>query len=87
MSGIIILTLTSFIISIILVTVYSKLKKQDEEIHEILKHLPGVNCSLCGYGTCEGMANAMLQDKEQYKKCKILRGNKLEEMKEFLSRE
>jgi Na+-translocating ferredoxin:NAD+ oxidoreductase RNF subunit RnfB len=87
MNGIIILTLTAFIISFILVIVSDKFKKHDEEIHELLKRLPGINCAMCGYNTCEGMANALLEDKEVYKKCKVLRGDKLEEMKSFLSKE
>ncbi len=87
MSGIIVLTLTAFIISVILVIVSDKFKKQDDEIHELLERLPGINCGVCGYNTCEGMANALLKDKEVYKKCKVLRGDKLEEMKRFLSEE
>jgi len=87
MNGIIILTLSAFIISIILVIVSDKFKKHDEQIHELLKRLPGINCGVCGYNTCEGMANALLEDKDAYKKCKVLRGDKLEEMKRFLSEE
>ena len=87
MNGIIVLTLSAFIISIILVIVSDKFKKQDDEINEFLKRLPGINCGVCGYNTCEGMANALLEDKEVYKKCKVLRGDKLEEMKKFLSEE
>ncbi len=87
MNGIIVLTLSAFIISIILVIVSDKFKKHDEEIHELLKRLPGINCAMCGYNTCEGMANALLDDKEAYKRCKVLRGDKLEEMKRFLSKE
>lgn len=86
MNGVIILSLTSFIISIILVFVSDKLKKQNDKINDYLIHLPGINCGMCGYITCEGMANAMLENEAVYKKCKILRGNKLEEMKQFLSK-
>jgi len=86
-NGIIILTLSAFIISIILVIVSDKFKKHDEKIHDLLKRLPGINCGVCGYNTCEGMANVLLEDKEVYKKCKVLRGDKLEEMKKFLSEE
>lgn len=87
MNGIIILTLTAFIISVILVIVSDKFKKYDEEINELLKRLPGINCGMCGYNTCEGMANALLENKEIYKKCKVLHGDKLEEMRSFLSKE
>lgn len=87
MNGIIILTLTAFIISVILVIVSNKFKKYDEEINELLKRLPGINCGMCGYNTCEGMANALLENKEIYKKCKVLHGDKLEEMRSFLSKE
>lgn len=87
MNGIIILTLSAFVISILLVIVSDKFKKHDEEIHDLLNRLPGINCGVCGYNTCEGMANALLENKEAYKKCKVLRGDKLDEMKRFLSKE
>ena len=51
---------------------------------EYLKRLPGFNCGGCGYGSCEGMAEAMCKSIENYKKCKPLKGEKLKEMEEYL---
>lgn len=73
---IIILTTTALIISIIIVIVDSKVKK--DKFKEIEDLLPGLNCGGCGYGSCKGMACAIKKEKENYKKCRPLRGDKLE---------
>ena len=80
MIGILIITIFALIISIILVT----FNKQENKAEEYLKRLPGFNCGGCGYGSCEGMAEAMCKSIENYKKCKPLKGEKLEEMEEYL---
>lgn len=76
MIGILVLTITAVILGIILVLV------NDED--EILKHLPGLNCGACGFGSCKGMAEAIKKDKMNYLKCKPLRGKKKEELEEIL---
>ena len=85
MMGIIILTVTALIISVILVILEDKLNKQDKEFDTIRKLLPGYNCGACGYGSCDGMVKAILEDKEAYKKCKPLRGEKLKELEEYIN--
>lgn len=83
MIGIIIFTLTAFIMSILLVVISSKFEVIDEEnIYE--KLLPGYNCGGCGFNTCLGMAEAMLNDPLNYRKCRPLRGDKLLEMEAYL---
>lgn len=82
MLGILILTITGLIMSIILVLLDSKETKSDE----FLKYLPGYNCGACGYGSCNGMAEKMVENIENYKKCKPLRGEALKKMEEFVSR-
>lgn len=72
MIGILILTTIAFIFSIILVLVDSKKAKN------YCEYLPGLNCGGCGYGSCEGMSEAIKEDFENYKKCRILKGDKLE---------
>ena len=81
MLGILILTITGLIMSIILVLLDSKETKSDE----LLKYLPGYNCGACGYGSCNGMAEKMVENIENYKKCKPLRGEALKNMEEFVS--
>ena len=53
MLGIIIFTITGLIVSIPLVLLDNKLKKEDNKIDD---YLPGYNCGACGFGSCEGMA-------------------------------
>ena len=81
MIGILIITILAFIIGVLLVTLD---KKEDSKKEEYLKRLPGFNCGACGFGSCEGMAEAMCKAIENYKKCKPLRGEKLKEMEEYL---
>ena len=81
MIGIVIITFTGLIIGIIL----NLLDNEDNsKKDEYLKRLPGVKCGSCGFGRCEGMAEAMCKNIENYKKCKPLRGEKLKEMEEYL---
>lgn len=83
MIGIIIITLCALIIGVILVNLDNE--KQDSKKEEYLKRLPGYNCGACGFGSCEGMAEAMCKSIENYKKCKPLRGDKLKQMEEYLN--
>lgn len=84
MIGIIILTIVALIISVILVLLEDKLNKQDKEFDKIRKLLPGYNCGACGYGSCDGMAKAILKDREAYKKCKPLHEENKEELEKYL---
>ena len=72
MSGIIILTTISLILGTILVICDKILNKKDlkSEIEDIL---PGYNCGACGYGSCYGMTEAITNDFEAYKKCKLIK--------------
>ena len=60
MIGIVILTITALILGIILVFTDLFINKKDNNEEEILKRLPGYNCSACGYGSCSGMAKKIL---------------------------
>lgn len=83
MIGIIIMTVLALILSLILVIVDTKLNKEDKsEIY--LELLPGYNCGTCGYAGCKGMSEAMLEDINNYKKCKPLRGEKLKKLEEYI---
>ena len=84
MIGIVVLTLLALILSLILVTLEQKLNKKDKKQEKYCELLPGYNCGACGFGSCEGMAKAMLKNIENYKKCKPLRGDALKEMEEFV---
>lgn len=83
MIGIIIMTFLALVLSLILVIVDTKLNKEDKsEIY--LELLPGYNCGACGYAGCKGMSEAMLEDINNYKKCKPLRGEKLKKLEEYI---
>lgn len=48
------------------------------------KFLPGYNCGACGYGSCAGLAKAMEEDPENYIKCKPLKKEEKELIKNIL---
>lgn len=82
MQGILILTLTALVLSIIIVLIDYKLNDKDDSVSDIEKYLPGINCGACGYGNCHNMACKIKENYEEYKKCRILRGTKLEAFKQ-----
>ena len=82
MQGILILTLTALVLSIIIVLIDSKLNDKDDSVSDIEKYPPGINCGACGYGNCHNMACKIKENYEEYKKCRILRGTKLEAFKQ-----
>lgn len=84
MQGIIIITSIAFICSILLVTLDTYLNKKTEEEDKITTLLPGYNCGACGYAGCREMAQAILQDLENYKKCRPLRGEKKENLEKYI---
>lgn len=81
MIGILIITGFALIASIILVI----FNKQENKAEEYLKRLPGYNCGACGFGGCKGMSEAMLEDVNNYKRCRPLRGEALKEMEEYIN--
>lgn len=84
MVGILILTGTAFILSIVIVIVSSLVNKDSEQLQKIEQMLPGLNCGACGYGSCKGMASEILKNIEAYKKCRPLRGEKKEKLEKYL---
>lgn len=84
MIGIIIMTVLALILSIILVILDQKTNKKSP-VEIFLEYLPGYNCGTCGYAGCQGMAEALVNDKEAYKKCRLLKGEKLEELEKLLN--
>lgn len=70
---IIVITVSSFILSVIIVLIDAKFNQTDTYIEEITAMLPGYNCGACGYGSCKGMAEAILNDPTSYSKCRPLK--------------
>lgn len=73
MTEILIMMSLAIFFGAILIFLDSFLLKGEEKKEEILKQLPGYNCGTCGYGSCDGMAEAILKDKDAYKKCKPMK--------------
>jgi electron transport complex protein RnfB len=84
MIGVFILTGIAFILALLLVFVDSKLNEPDLDIEKVIKLLPGYNCGSCGFGGCREMSHEILKDKENYKRCKPLRGENKKRMEEYL---
>lgn len=84
MKGIIISTSIAFILGIVLYVLDKRFNQKKKK--DYLKYLPGYNCGACGYGSCAGMEKAMQEDVMNYKKCKPLRGEALERMKEYIEK-
>lgn len=78
MIGVIIFTLTGLILSIIIVLTDNYFNKNNKD-KKILEKLPGYNCGACGFGSCEGMKEAILENKENYKKCKFIKDEQIKE--------
>ena len=85
MIGILVLTGTALLISIILVLINSTINNENSEEKKLESMLPGLNCGGCGFGSCHGMACQILKDKEAYKNCRPLRGEKKEKLEEYLN--
>lgn len=81
MIGILIMTILAFVFSVLLVVIYDKTENLKKNY---LKYLPGYNCGVCGFGSCKGMSEAMENDIESYKKCKLLKGEALEHMEQMV---
>lgn len=77
----------AFLFGSILIFLNHKLNSGEVKKEEILKRLPGYNCGACGYGSCAGMVEAILKEKEAYRKCRPMRKEAKEEMEKYLKEE
>lgn len=84
MSGVLIITVIAFVFGVLLVVFGSILSKEETNVDDITKHLPGYNCGACGFGSCPGMSEAILKDPNNYLKCKPMKNEKKEEFKKYL---
>ena len=81
MIGILIFTVTALLLGTLLVLTDNHFKKEDNKIEE---NLPGYNCGVCGFGSCAGMKEAILENPDNYKRCKLLKDSKAIEYFESL---
>lgn len=85
MKEILIVGLTVLVLDVILILIEKILKPSNNAlVQKYLDLLPGYNCNACGFGSCRGMAEAMLQDKMNYQKCRPLKGEKKEKLEKSI---
>ncbi len=86
MIGLIILTITALICSLVLVFSDYHLNEKNNNIQKITELLPGYNCGGCGFGSCEGMANKLLEDENYIDKCRPMKKEEAEKLKEYIKK-
>lgn len=86
MIGIIILTLAALICSALLVFSDYYLNEKNNNVQKIIELLPGYNCGGCGFGTCERMANNLLEDENLIDKCRPMKKDEALELKEYIKK-
>lgn len=85
MNEIFILTGIAFILSILLALLSNVINKRKHEAEiNYSKYLPGYNCGICGYGSCDGMAEALKEDPTQYIKCKPMKKEEKEKLSNLI---
>ena len=73
MIGVISFALIALILGTLIVFLNEYLFNTDNDVKKIEEMLPGYNCGTCGFGSCKGMAEAIIKDKEAINKCRILK--------------
>ena len=73
MIGVIYFTMITFVLALLIVLLNAYLFKDKNKVDELVTLLPGYNCGSCGFGSCTGMAEAILKDKEVVTKCKFIK--------------
>lgn len=83
MIGVLIVTITALLFGIVLVSLENFLGKDNKQKSEIQSCLPGYNCGSCGFSGCSGMAEAILENLENYKKCRFLKEEQIKKIIEI----
>ncbi len=68
-----IVTTTAFVLSIFLVAINFFLNKIDKRVEDMVALLPGYNCGACGFPGCQEMANQIIHNGEDPKRCKPMK--------------
>lgn len=58
--------------------------KEDTRVSTLTTLLPGYNCGACGFPGCNGLADAIINQNAPVEKCKPIRPNQIEAIREFL---
>ncbi|MCI5879488.1 MAG: hypothetical protein MRZ34_01710 [Bacillales bacterium] len=81
MIGVIIITVVAFILSLVLVFIEGAVNTKEDKIRALL---PGYNCGGCGYGSCDGMAKALADKTGDIDKCRPMKKEEKEKLKEYI---
>ena len=81
MIGVIIITVVAFILSLVLVFIEGAVNTKEDKIRALL---PGYNCGGCGYGSCDGMAKALADKTGDIDKCRPMKKDEKEKLKEYI---
>jgi electron transport complex protein RnfB len=84
MLGVLIFTSISFVLSVILVSIHSILNREELMVERIERMLPGYNCGACGFTSCLGMAEKIVQNKNNLKKCKPITEEQYQRLEAYL---
>ena len=82
MLGVLIFTLISLMLSSLIVLLNICLFKRKTKKDKLIQLLPGYNCGSCGYGSCSGMSEELLKNKDAINKCRFIQNK--EEILKFL---
>ncbi len=84
MLGVLIFTSISFILSLLLVSVHALLNRKELLVEKIEKLLPGYNCGACGFASCLGMSEKIIENKNNLRKCKPITEEQRYKLMEYL---
>ena len=73
MIGVICFTIITFILSLVIVILNDHLFKRKTKKDKLLELLPGYNCGVCGFGSCSGMCEELIKDKNAINKCRLIK--------------
>lgn len=73
MTGVIYFTVITFLLALAIVLLNNYLFSKKSKVDLLEQSLPGYNCGACGYGSCSGMSEALLKDKDAINKCKFVK--------------
>lgn len=85
MIGIFVFTGIAMLLGIILVSVEFYFSRDSRKLEEVEKMLPGYNCGVCGFGGCHGMAEAIMEDKDAYLRCRPMKAEAKEKLGQYLN--
>lgn len=60
--------------------------KEDPRKEEVMKHMPGANCGVCGYPGCSGLVDALIEGKvTKVSACKVIKADKKKIIVDYLN--